>query len=319
MLTGSILAGSGCRQVSPRQLHWRMEEVLVQALQSDDAQLRCHGLESLAELGGPQAATLIQKELSDPTPAVRFAAAVAAGDTQDHTQRELLENLLYDENDSVKLAAAYALEKLGDQRFKNWYDSALIGDNPQLAAHSCILLSKLGNTALRSDSKENLWRVLNKPSQLPAVKLQAAEALAHLQDEKILRNLLAYAASGYADDRLIAISGLEKLAAEDAYSMLVVLVDDPQLEVQLAAVRALGTRAKEEDIDLARRAIRYLDEIGDPVATARVRGLAALALGRAGNDQDTTLLYQALADQSMYVRVAAARATIDFLRRRYQL
>ena len=62
-----------------------------------------------------------------------------------------------------------------------------------------------------------------------------------------------------------------------------------------------------------------MDDQGDPQATIQVRGLAARALGSAGKNKDGLLLYQAMADELNYVRVAAARATIDFLRRRNEL
>ena len=139
--------------------------------------------------------------------------------------------------------------------------------------------------------------------------------MARLGDERVLRRLLSYAASGYADDRLLAISGLEQLGGEDAYSMLVVLTDDALMEVRLAAIRALGVRAEAEDLEVARQGLDYTDENGDAVVTARVRGLAALALGRIGKEEDGRWLYEAMRGGSRYVKIAAARGMIDYLKR----
>jgi len=295
------------------QLRPRINKVLSEAINSPDPELRCHGLESLAQMGGLQGPALIRKRLYDPIPAVRFAAAVAAGDVRDHAARNLLERLLKDKNVSVQLAAGYALEKLGDRRFANWYDKVLQGDDAKLCGQACMLLGKLGPA--RTDSREKLWQVMQKVDQSPMVRLQAAEALARLGDDRIGQKLLVFANSGYADDRILAISGLEAVGGPQAYSMLCVLADDPQIEVRLAAVRALADRAENGDLLLARKAMHYTDSQGDTKATTRVRGLAALALGRIGKEKDAAVLFAAMGQENQYLRIAAARAAIDYLKR----
>jgi len=320
-----ILAGAGCngdrlnlsgRPADGEQLRNRMRQVLLQAASGKEAALRCNALETLALLKvDAKVQKLVLKALQDKLPAVRFAAVVALGDMKNSSARRPLEQLLWDEEESVKMAAGYALEKLGDTRFKKWYDAALIGKDSHLKSQACLLLGKLGQTTLRSDSRTKLWQVLRQPKQDAIVKLQAAEALAKLGDANVLTKLLAFAGSGYADDRLMAISGLEYLGGENAFAMLVTLADDTQLEVQLSAIRALGPRAAEKDLALVRRSLRHTDPQGDPIVTTRVRSLAALALGKTGQQNDANLLYQAMSDSSPYVQVAAARATIDFLKR----
>jgi HEAT repeat protein len=324
-----ILAGVGCngdqfslsgRPVDDEQLRNRMRQVLLQAAAGKEAALRCNALETLAQLKtDAEVQKLALKALQDELPAVRFAAVVAFGDMKDVTARRPLEQLLWDQEESVKMAAGYALEKLGDKRFKKWYDAALFGKDSQLKAQACLLLGKLGRTTLRSDSRAKLWQVLRQPKQEAVVKLQAAEALAKLGDANVLTKLLAFAGSGYADDRLMAISGLEYLGGENAYAMLVTLADDAQLEVRLSAIRALGPRAEEKDLALVRRSLRHTDPQGDATVTTRVRSLAVLALGKTGRESDANLFHQAMSDPSPYVQVAAARATIDFLKRNRDL
>jgi len=325
-----ILAGIGCNgdqlditgdsRNGDERLRNQMREVLLSAAAGSEASLRCNALESLALVKpDPKVQKLVLQALQDKLPAVRFAAVVAIGDMKYTPARRALEQLLRDQEESVKMAAGYALEKLGDRRFKKWYDAALFGKNPSLKAQACLLLGKLGQTAMRSDSRAKLWMVLRQPRQNPLVKLQAAEALARLGDEKVLTKLLAFAGSGYADDRLMAISGLEYLGGENTHAMLVTLADDAQLEVQLGAIRALGARATEEDLALVRRSLRHTDPGGDAIVTARVRGLAALALGKTRQEGDAKLLQQAMSDSSPYVQVAAARAAIDYLTRRGNL
>lgn len=302
------------RNKSPKRLADRMYKVLSEGMESPDPVIRCHSLESLAQLGTLEVRALIRKGLYDPIPAVQFAAAVAVGDVMDHSSRNLLERLRDNDNVSVQLAGGYALEKLGDNRFVRWYNDILFSDDEKLASQACMLIGKLGNTYLRKDSKSQLWRVLRKENQLPPIRLQAAEALARLGDEKVIRNLLIYSGSGYADDRMIAISGLQLIGGPEATAMLTVLVEDPQIEVQLAAMRALGKQAHEEDAKVARGAIDYTDDQGNAIATLRVRQLAILALGAMAKPQDSSLLYNAMSDKSQYIRVAGARATADYLK-----
>jgi len=321
-----MLAGVGCngdrfnltgRPVDSEQLRNRMRQVLLQAAAGKEAALRCNALETLAQLKtDAEMQKLVLQALQDKLPAVRFAAVVALGDMKDRSSRRPLEQLLWDREPSVKMAAGYALEKLGDTRFKKWYDAALFGKDSHLKSQACLLLGKLGQTTLRSDSRAKLWQVLRQPKQDAVVKLQAAEALAKLGDTKVLTKLLAFAGSGYADDRMMAISGLGYMAGENAYAMLVTLADDAQLEVRLSAIRALGPRAEEKDLTLVRRSLRYTDPGSDATVTTRVRSLAVLALGKIGRQSDANLLYQAMSDPSPYVQVAAARTTIDFLKRR---
>jgi len=320
-----LIAAYGChhhslpninRDISSERLEIRAHEILFAALDSSDPTLRVHALESLAQIHNLAAVPKIRPRLYDPIDAVRFAAAIAVGDCKDYAARDLLEILLTDKNVMVRMAAAYALEKMGDRRFfGDWYDVALYSNDAKLSGQACLLLGKLGNNPYRSDSREKLWRVLRKKDQSPAVILQAAEALARLNDEKILKKLLVYAGSIYADDRLLAISGLQHIGGQDVFAMLTVLADDPQIEVRLAAIRALGALAQENDREEVRRSLRYIDEQSDPVATARVRGLAVLALGAIGTEEDTSAFYRSLSDESPYVCVAAARAVNDFFQR----
>jgi HEAT repeat protein len=319
-----LLTAAGCHStaldsaltpVGPDSLNRQIQQVLIQTAGSDDPVVRCHVMEICGSWNASQAVEFLQKGLNDPVPAVRFAAAVACGDRQATAQREKLQNLLDDPDASVRLAGAYALEKMGDKRFQNAYDKALFGDNPQLAGQACMLLGKLGPTPLRPDSKTKLWAVLHNQACPVAVRLQAAESLARLKDSSVLKKLLIYAGSGYADDRMIAISGLEQLGSSDAYAMLTTLADDQQIEVQLAAIAALDRLAEPDDRQLARKNLQFRDSPQTDDSSQRIRGLAALTLGKIGTSADASLLYHTMRDENIYVRLAAARGAIYWLAR----
>ncbi|MCK5269852.1 MAG: HEAT repeat domain-containing protein [Sedimentisphaerales bacterium] len=318
-----VLIVPGCNslstgRISTGKLQQRTCRVLLTMLADDDPLLRVHTLESLALLPDCNVVPAIRDSLNDPIPAVRFAASVAIGDIKDkdRSSRDRLQQLVRDPNPSVQLAAGYALEKLGDRHFANWYDKILFSRDAKLAGQACMLIGKLGRTAIRKDSRAKLWRVLTQPDQSPAVQLQAAEALARLGDRKILKKLLVFAGSLYADDKLLSIIGLRHIGGRDVFAQMTVLAEDPQIEVKLSAIRALGTLAEKKQVRLVRRTLKYKDPDGDSMATMRVRGLAVLALGSVGTDKDIRLLYNLMANtaRNKYIRIAAARAVIDYLK-----
>jgi HEAT repeat protein len=321
VLISLVFSVYGCqgvvsRKVAPDALETRIRQVLLIALEDENPLLRVHALESLAQLATLDVIPKIRSRLYDPIPAVQFAAAVAVGDVKDYASENLLQRLLASQNVSVQLAAGYALEKLGDQRFAEWYDKVLFGSDEKLAGQACMLLGKLGNTTGRADSPEKLWKVLRASKQLPNVQLQAAEALARLGDESILDELLIFTNSLYASDKILAISGLQHIGGTDVFAVLTGLTDDPQIEVRLAAVRALGDLAEEDHIQFVRESLRYSDPDDDLVATIRVRSLALLALGNVGGQKDGSLLFDAMDSASReYIKVAAARAAIDYIKR----
>jgi HEAT repeat protein len=302
--------------ISSTQLRQRADDLLFETMAGSDPVLQCHALETLALLeADPSIATQIRIGLNHPSMAVRFAGAISAGDIAEYSSKPLLEHMLHDSNPSLKMASAYALEKMGDRRFFTWYNDILESKDAQLCSQACMLLGKLGKTSIRRDSVEKLRQVLHKKDQAPAVKLQAAESLARLGDEKILNNLLVFSNSGYASDRLLAIAGLEWLKDQTAQTMLMVLADDEHLEVSLAGIRTLGPLADASHLQVVRENLHYQDPENDQDAEQRIRGLALLALGKVGKQSDAHHLYKAMSAQSGYTRIAAARAAIDLLDR----
>lgn len=320
-LVGLSIMSRGCTSLdtdptaSFDALEKQTRQVLYNAVENENPLVRVHAIETLAQIPDLQTLPLIRKGLYDPVPAVRFAATVAIGDVQDYASRHLVEKLLRDENVSVQLAAGYALEKMGDRRFRNWFDKVLFSRDEKLSGMACMLLGRLGHTGIRRDSRDKLWQVFRMENQYPSVQLQAAEALARLNDPDILRKLLVFANSIYADDRLLAIEGLKHIGGSDVFAMLTVLADDPQIEVRLSAIRALADFADKDHRAVVRDHINYAAPNGKKQATIRVRSLALMALGRVGGPEDIKRFRKALNDPSPFIRVAAARGAIDLLKK----
>lgn len=122
--------------------------------------------------------------------------------------------------------------------------------------------------------------------------------------------------SGYADDRVMGIRALGALGTSKAKEILITKLDDPVVEVRLAAAAQLG---------------KLNDPIGEPKVleiftknlTAgmdrrdleRVRVLTALAIGEIGADSLLPYLPQLLQDESKFVRLAAAKAVFQYVMR----
>ncbi len=98
--------------------------------------------------------------------------------------------------------------------------------------------------------------------------------------------------------------------------MLTVMAEDDRIEVQLAALRGLGSQVQDERMEIARDAVKNTGKNSDAETTLRVRQLALLTLGSFAAPKDSHLLYKGMADKSKYIRIAAARATIDYLRKK---
>ena len=94
--------------------------------------------------------------------------------------------------------------------------------------------------------------------------------------------------------------------------MLSVLAEDPQIEVRLAAIGAMGQKASDPHRLLVAEHVRYTDP-DDDLATARVRGMAILALGKIADKKNLSLLMNAMQDKSHYIRITAAHAALGYL------
>ncbi len=157
-------------------LAMRAEEALLQVLHNpqEPLQVRCRALESISFSGEAGVRQLIEDgyyaaeeemqvaalvamgrsadirwrgtvrvELTNPSPAVRAAAARAAGELEAHTALEALIELLDDPDREVRLAAIFALGRLG-------------GDEARVALETVLLSSDLEEVQAAEDALEEM-------------------------------------------------------------------------------------------------------------------------------------------------------------------
>jgi HEAT repeat protein len=246
---------------------------------------------------------IVQRLLKDNAVPVRFAAALAVGDLQYALAQRDLAQLLNDQNESVRIAAAYARYRLGDTKAFDTVLHAIAAKDPTVRANAALLLGKARNDA----ALRYLWWVLGRDDY--RVQLQAAESIAMLGDERILKKIWATALSAYADDRVMGIKALGALATPKAKDILVTKLDDDVLEVRLAAAEQLGKLGDKTGEPEVRDvfAKNLTSGLRGP-ELERVRVLTALAVGRICTPALTAMLPKLINDQSQTVRIAAAKA-----------
>lgn len=285
------------------------QQIVLGALADPDPRLRANAIEVIATTGLAGLMNQAAALLRDPSFPVRFHAAVAVGDLMYAPTREQVAAMLDDPDENVRLAAAYALMRLGqsDSYFKTLCEAVTSSDQT-VRANAALLLGKSG----RQEALKFLYWTIQQTDSADKVLFQAVQSIAMLGDERIYPKLLTRLISAYADDRVIGIEGLGALATEEAKNALVTKLDDPVVEVRLAAAAQLGKLGdiigEAEVLDALRQDLA--DET-DPRGPERVKVLTALAIGEIGTEPLIRYLPQLLAAPSTRVRLAAAKATLQ--------
>jgi HEAT repeat protein len=111
---------------------------------------------------------------------------------------------------------------------------------------------------------------------------------------------------------MVGVRGMGALATEEAKNALATMLDDPILEVRLAAAAQLGRlddRAGAEEVLHIFKTNALAER--EAQAQQRVKILTALAIGEIGTESLKKYLPRLLADPSKPVRLAAAKAILQ--------
>jgi HEAT repeat protein len=283
-------------------------QIIQQALVDPDAVARVNAIEVVGTTGRADLMPGVQRLLHDQVVPVRYAAALAVGDVQYAPAQQALYPLLQDGNSNVIIAASYAMGRLGATQYLEVIRKALESRDQEVRANAAFLVGKIRDRgALRM-----LKRAEEDKYSSDKVKLQCLQARAMLGDEDVLQRLWAIAYSANADDRMVGVQGIGALGTRRARDILVTKLDDPVLEVRLAAAGQLGVlrdpSGKPEVLEVFQK---NLTGTMDRTAAERVNVLAALAIGNIGTADLTKYLPQLLGNESKYVRIAAAKAVFQ--------
>jgi len=282
--------------------------IVQEGLADHDPRVRVTAIEVVAVTRQVQLMPIVQRLLNDNSVPVRFAASLAVGDNQYHIAENSVRELLDDRSENVRIAAAYAIARLGSKEGFDVLQTAATSTDRLLRANAVLLLGKTANT----QALEILYWALEDKDSDYGTRLQAAEAIARLGDERIYRKLWAILISAYADDRVMGVRAMGALGTEQAKNALITMLDDDWLEVRLTAAAQLGTLGykdgEPEVLDVFNKNLTNdLDKKDD---IERVNVLTAMAIGRIGSTKLTRFLPRLLQNESKFVRLAAAEAVL---------
>ena len=300
----NITSALGQPAVKPQSLKPQALAILKKGLNNDNAYIRTHAVEVVAESNSKEMMPEILVRLSDSSAAVRFAAASAVGDMLCFGCERQVHGLLNDTNQSVRLAAAYAMVKLKQTQYHENIRQAATHPEQTVRANAVLLLGKLGNR----DDLDLLYKALHDENSDDKVRLQAVESIARMKDERMYRSKLwALLISKYADDRVMGIRGMGALATKEAKNAILTMLQDEVLEVRLAAAEQLGrlgdNRGEEE-------VYRYFQSVPDVNQVNMANNMAVMAIGRIKSSYLNRYLPNTLASQSEFIQLLAAQSVL---------
>jgi HEAT repeat protein len=287
--------------------------IIQKLLASASPQERAAAIETAASI--PQSAGRrfmpeVQRLLADEYVPVRFAAAVAMGDTVFRPARNDVLGLLKDEDQNVRMAAVYASSKLIPGATTEAIRVGLNSTDLRVRANAAFLLGKTGNQA----NLPFLYEAIKDETSDDRVRLNAAEAIARLGDNKIYQRLWAMLISAYADDRVFGVRAMGALNTAQARDALLTMLKDDIVEVRLVAAEQLGGMRDitgEKVVLDAFDGVNGLNQAQDKEERARVLTLCARAIGQIRTPALKKFLPELLKNEAVPVRLAAAGAVFQ--------
>lgn len=279
------------------------EKVVSDCLKSPDGSIRINAIEAAAAGGKSVFLPQITGYLNDNIMPVRFAAALALGDSQYEKAANQLRQLLKDPDLNVRIAAAYALCKLGEKKYLAYIQQATEANDQTVKANAAMLLGKLKS----DESLPILYKLKDNKDSSDAVAFNATEAIARIGDEKIYPRIWAMLISVYADDRCMGIYAMGALGGVKGTESILTMLGDDVPEVRLAAAEQLGTLGDKSGQLVVQE---YLAGSGrqNKIDADRCNVLAAMAIGQIGTEKLVEYLPKLLKNGSPAVRLAAAKS-----------
>jgi HEAT repeat protein len=253
-------------------------------------------------------------QLKDPDPKVRKAAAIDLQILRDSQAVDPLIACLNDPDPDVRGAVMEALGYIGDERAVAPLIAALEDKDQTIQQYAGSGLEKIGSPAV-----EPLIIALQDGD--PALRIQAAEVLAGLQDQRAVEPLVATLNDNDKDVREAAIEALGRLKDARALQPLTDLLGDKEIGLSAAfslakfgepAIVHLSASMESNDGTTLNNAICGLEEIGAsglPVLiealqnkNPTVRRIVAESLGSKDDPRVVEPLINALKDPEASVR-----------------
>lgn len=332
MAAGVLAVTIGCAppqaaSIPPARAFSDAKMELYRQAQTSDPFSRCNAIEALGETLGMQAGEIYLNGLPDQSPAVRFASAMAVGDTKYAPAKGRLMKMVEDKqvepDRRVMPAVIYALYRMGDTTYTGDLYTLLFDTEKEVRANAALVMGKIGEPSAIGPLKTRL-----SDEQDPSVRLQVIESLALLGDAPSALSLEAYTKkTRFLDEQLVAIPAMARVHTTTAPQVLNEILNSSQHPtVRVSAAGALGMLGV-----FSQNGYRYcLEAAKNPEAVLRsvygkvapisplqinmLQRLAVISLGWMNNTSAVDVLHGLLyANVDNGVKIAAAMSILRLL------
>lgn len=300
-------------------------EVLRQLYEGQSATDCVHAIEAMAQVQGEQAGPEYVQALTDSSPGVLFAAAMAIGDTKYAPGKQALLKLAADPklSKNTLCAVVYALHCLGDDSYTDVLGKLLFNGDKWVRANAAMVMGKMGQASATEPLK---W--LYADEQDPMVQDQLVVSLAMLGDQKFIMVLEGNAVfPKFLDEQLVSIPTLAKVRTVQSRGRIEELMESNRMAiVRVVAARALAETGYYDgsSYDLCVEAATDPKSVvsksadrggsGTTMMLSAVQTNAAMALGYMNKPQAVDLLHTLMMrSQDGAVRAAAAMSVLRLL------
>ncbi len=305
---------------------------LFQLAQDKDPATRANAIEALSTTLGTDVGEVYQQGLSDQSPLVRFASAMAIGDLKYEPAKPTIQRMVKDREDEpvkaepdkrVFCALLYALHELGDDSITGQLAPLLYDSEPEVRSQAAMAMGKMGDPSAISPLKSMLVNEQNE-----AAKIQVTESLAVLGDSRSAEVIEAYTKGYFLDLRLAAIPAMANTRSPRAQRVLKELTvarEPARVRVMAAGQMAKMGYADPDMFEFCVEALQYPESTLKKSAKSSrraadsdagsLRQLAALAVGWYGNEEALSALQPLLRAGQGPVRVAVATSTLRIIDR----
>lgn len=266
---------------------------LIDALASDEKDLRWMAAGGLGELRDAGAVDPLIHTLSDPDPDVRWKAAEALGSIGDSRATDALIPLLNDPDGTTRLQAIWALGKIRDPRATTHMVPCLSDADHDIKVAAIWALGRIGDRHASAALREKL---LDRHSGIRSKAAESLDACGWKPGDKRETGVFAFARRDWKE---------VSRHSRQLIDVLTWALGDEYFDVRMHAAKILGdTRS--------RYAIRHLQKaLDDPVEAVSYE--AAAGLGEIGDPGSVQALVHGLESSFLGTRKIAAGA-LDRLR-----
>ncbi len=277
------------------------ESALIDVLDDDDEQVRMEVTRALGRCGTEAAIPSVIPKLHDPSVLVRTAAAMTLATTASPSAIPALLDATRDPDWHVRARAILSLAAIIQQ------------DRSKIAQVTDVFISKLQEDefALVRDRAADALAHTNDDRAIDALvravvsdnrdaRFHAARAIVTAKSTKALPLLLEHRNHDNPEVRQKVMEVVGAIGGEPQLNAVVETVEDPDPNVQLAAIAALRNMQQRSGAPALR------GKIAD--ANPHVRAASARAIGDLGDKESVPLLIGLLRDPNGFVRGAAAEA-----------